>query len=189
MSLEKLITIEKYLVRLPDEFIYNRINEVVEHCQNKGIPRRRQAYLLSLCSGYLFSGAIFYDFKVDIQNKSADHLLEFMKATGGITALAAYFTEDLLDLMGPEIRTAASNYEVASYRSWEGKARPYILSSAFGLIGWGISHMDITYAVFGISTLPYALSLYVRDDQSGGFLKKVRERMRDFFRKPLPAIQ
>jgi hypothetical protein len=69
--------------------------------------------------------------------------------------------------------------EIYSHTSLSGVVRPYLLGGAILAIAYGLKKGSPTLVNYGISMLPLAVSLYIRDDQSGGLLEKVRERWKN----------
>lgn len=63
--------------------------------------------------------------------------------------------------------------DVHSHVSLGGVVRPYLLGGSISAIAYGIWNGNQTSTNYGVSLLPTALSLYVRDDQSGGLLQRV----------------
>ena len=75
--------------------------------------------------------------------------------------------------------TIAAGPEIYSHTSFTGVIRLYMLVGSILAIVYGLRKGYPTLVNYGISTLPLAVSMYVRDDQSGGLLQRVLDRWKN----------
>jgi hypothetical protein len=80
-----------------------------------------------------------------------------------------------------------SSPDVYSWQTIGGIARPYVLASSISLAGYGLIERNVPAFFYGLSALPYALSLYVRDSNSGGLIDKITNNIKNLFKAPAPA--
>ncbi len=193
--LDRIKDAEKYTVRVFDELVHKGIDRIVEHYEEKGLPRNRQARILSA------SSAIFYIYNIGTETigeiheymsgaKSQDFLsahLSFMRGFAEISTLNIFMLYEKRNLKNNRQKndgTAPGSVEVASYNSIGGIVRPYLLAGTLSSIVYGITEKDSGFFSYGFSTLPFALSLYVRDDQSGGLIDRIKTNIQNYFKKP-----
>lgn len=197
-----VVDAEKYTVRVLDELVHKQVQKGVEHYEKKGINRTRQAASLTLGSalGYLghFGAHALYEvacYFIEGLNKPElrrHSLLMMMQTNIEMIFKCAFstffFVHDVRTLpqQSKNNNGAIAQNDLPSYKSFKGIARPYLLTASLSAMGYGLIEKDITPFVYGATTIPYALSLYVRDDQSGGLLEKVGQRLQNQFRTLAP---
>lgn len=99
------------------------------------------------------------------------HLKKNNQSNGAITTNPPHNIQDL---------------EIHSHTSLGGVTRPYLLAGSIFAIAYGLKRGNQTLVNYGVSMLPLAISLYVRDDKSGGFLQMVKARRKSRDRSQAP---
>lgn len=193
--LEKLLNSikisEKYSVRLIDEVVYRLINEPVMLIEKrKGIPRKRQAVYLGVAGTSIPSWLIFgaEGFKAFQNDQSIPY--EILKNKCGYVLLQMFsFSFDLLPL-NQEIKAQQRDGTIAE-NPWDlfiRAIRPYALAGSVAGVAYGLSR-DLGIAQYSAVALPWVLSMYVRDENSGGLLEKIGAQLRGMLTFRSPAYQ
>ncbi len=195
--LDAIVTAETYTIRVADEGIHNLIDKTLtNYVERKGIPRNVVAAVLTGISGIsilVMTGV--NDLKelftlYSAKYNAAKEDLAFLSSITRLMLISAYARIDINNL--PKRNTQQSDGTMTedglfSHQSFTGIIRPYVLLGSIGLIARGISASDTDALKYGSSLAAYALSLYIRDSQSGGLLNKIGEGVKSLFKSP--AVQ
>ncbi len=198
--LHVLQTSEKYTVRLVDEGIHKLVNKPVEWIEYKGIPRKSQADSLRGTTGFgaaaiflanfLESGYNFFNALI-IEDQNGD--LAFSKFGGEfLQSFGKYMPFVMGSSIDPDISrknkknyqsdgTIAGNPDASSYNSVTGMVRPYALAASVGAVVYGAMTGNNDALKYGALALPWVLSMYVRDDDTGGLFQKMHKNLKSMF--------
>ncbi len=182
--LDGIVTGETYTVRVIDEGVHHVVDRFARKYTDNGTGRQKLACKLSMAT-YAVSGLFLLAEAVDHSSfgskytNQIDHDLHFFSACAKLIMTKIFVCYDVMSIKERTPKKQA-NGEIAqdgiySYQSLTGIARPYVLAFSLLSIVHGIKEGDFTFFKYGLSVLPYALSLYVRDDQSGGLLQRIKQ--------------
>lgn len=185
--LERLIdyarSADKYTIRILDEMLHRGVNHTVEYIEDKKIPRQLQAAGLSWLSSIIVLTMTNVGSLEDLF-KNVDPLTKSAKASLMIAKMSSIMSVGLRDLKSITQSDSYSDGAIAvdpdvpGYNSALGTLRPYILASTIGAIIYGVIERDFDITRYSLALLPWAVSLYVRDNNSSGILDRIRENIR-----------
>ena len=199
--LDGIVTCEKYTVRVVDEGVHRLVDRTLATCGLKeNWKRKNLATLLTGISGFTIYPMVAVSCFKDMIDHSiwgghyqgeAYFDMSVLKSMLKIVALPRLIIFDL-DNIQNSFEAAQSDGtqtgdKVYSHTSFSGIIRPYVLGTSLALLADGVVNQNAEHFKWGMLTLPYALSLYIRDNQSGGLLERIKQNVISLFRQHASA--
>lgn len=203
--LEKIVqtlqTFEKYTVRVTDESVHHLVNKAVVWIEkNKDVSREDQAFSLNVATAFLGSAILppthyaikSFSLHQDSWTESFVPYIEMIKTWCNYFPFLIGVKMDLA-FYSPHNKHRQSDGTIAkdvhSYSSFTGVIRPYALGASITGIVYGIINLDAETLEYSTVALPWTLSFYVRDDNSGGLLQKIKSKVKELVSFRLPVYQ
>ena len=181
-------------VLLFDEGIHRIVNRGIGYLENRGMRNARDKITNRL--GYLTMDVTTVAFLATISEPLYKQNINFLRwwevmATDITLLFWPAFEEIFLGYSDGKPKTKPNDGTVGKvssfvYESVTRFSRPYLLGTSVYAITYGILNKDLAAFGYGVSSLPWYLSFYTRDDKTGGLFQKIGTWFKETFGAKLP---